>query len=45
MEAKQVEAKEQIEKYSNYDEMQDIDNLHKYTVVAVVDEIYVEKIR
>ena len=45
LEAKQVEAKEQIEKYSNYDEMQDIKDLHKYTVVAVVDKIYVEEIK
>ena len=43
LEKMQVEAKGQIEKYSNYDEMKDIENLHKYTVVAVVDEIYVEK--
>lgn len=42
--AKQTEAKEQIEKYSKYDEMQDIENLHKYTVIAVVDDIYVETI-
>jgi len=41
---KQKEAREQIEKYSKYDEMQDIENLHKYTVVAVVDKIYVEEI-
>ena len=44
LKTKQQEAKEQIEKYSKYDEMQDIDRLDKYTIVAVVDEIYVEKI-
>ena len=42
---KQEEAKTQIEKYSKYDEMQDIENLHKYTVVAVVDKIYVQDIK
>ena len=41
---KQNEAKEQIERYSRYEEMQDIEKLNKYTVVAVVDEIYIEKI-
>ena len=44
LEEKQKEAREQIEEYSRYDEIQDIVNLHKYTVVAVVDEIYIEKI-
>ena len=43
LEEKQKAAKEQIEKYSKYDEMQDIENLHKYTIVAVVDKIYVEE--
>ena len=44
LEETQKEAKEQIEEYSKFDEMKDLENLHKYTVVAVVDEIYVEKI-
>ena len=44
LEERQKAAKEQIEKYSKYDEMQDIENLHKYTIVAVVDKIYVEEI-
>ena len=44
LKSKQKEAKEQIVKYSQYEEMQDIENLHKYIVVAVVDKIYVEKI-
>ena len=43
LESKQKEAKEQIEKYSKYAEIQNIENLDKYTVVAIVDEIYVEK--
>ena len=41
---KQKEAKEQILKYSNYDEIKDIEKLNKYTVVAVNDKVYVEKI-
>ena len=41
---KQKEAKEQILKYSNYDEIKDIEKLSKYTVVAVNDKVYVEKI-
>ena len=41
---KQKEAKEQIIKYSNYDEMKDIEKLNKYTIVTVNDKIYVEKI-
>ena len=41
---KQEEARVQIEKYSKFDEIQNIENLHKYTVIAVVDEIYIEEI-
>ena len=41
---KQEEVRKQIEKYSKYDEMQDIENLHKYTIIAVVDEIYIEEL-
>ena len=41
---KQKEAKEQILRYSNFDEIKDIEKLNKYTVVAVNDKIYVEKI-
>ncbi len=41
---KQKEAKEQIIKYSNYDEMKDIEKLNKYTIVTVNDKIYIEKI-
>ena len=41
---KQKEAKEQILKYSNYDEIKDIEKLNKYTVVSVNDNVYVEKI-
>ena len=41
---KQKEAKEQIERYSKNEEMNDIAKLNKYTVVAVNDKIYVEKV-
>jgi len=44
LEAKQKEAKEQIETYSKFDEMQDIENLHKYTIIALVDKIYIEQL-
>ena len=40
----QEEAKEQIIRYSNTEEMRQIEKLKKYTVVAVVDKIYVEEI-
>lgn len=41
---KQEEAKKQIEEYSNTEEMKNIEKMNKYTVVVVVDKIYVEKI-
>ena len=44
LEEKQKEARKQIEKYANTEEMKEIKNLNKYTVVAVNDKIYVEKI-
>ena len=40
----QEEAKEQIIRYSNTEEMKEIEKLKKYTVVAVVDKLYVEEI-
>ena len=40
----QEEAREQIIKYSNTEEMKEIEKLKKYTVVAVVDKLYVEEI-
>lgn len=43
LEEKQKEAKEQIEEYANFEEIREIPNLRKYTVVAVVDKIYVEE--
>ena len=43
-EAKQKEAKEQIETYAKFEDIIQIENLHKYTVVAVNDKIYINKI-
>ena len=44
LEEKQKEAKEQIEKYAKLEEIKTLENLHKYTIVAINDELYVEKI-
>ena len=41
---KQEEAKKQILEYSQFEEIKNIEKLNKYTVVAVNDEIYVEKV-
>ena len=41
---KQEEARKQIEEYATFEEIKDIPNLSKYTVVAVNDKIYVEEI-
>ena len=41
---KQEEARTQIEKYSNTEEMKAIQNLNKYTVVVINDKIHVQKI-
>ena len=41
---KQQEAKEQIKRYSELENIKNIENLHKYAVVAVNDELYVEEI-
>ena len=41
---KQEEAKKQIEEYGKFEEIKELKNIYKYTVVAVNDKIYVEKI-
>ena len=41
---KKEEAKNQIIKYSSFSEMKNIENLRKYTVIAVIDKIYVDEI-
>ena len=42
---KQEEAKKQIKEYGEFEEIKDLKNIYKYTVVAVNDEIYVEEIQ
>ena len=44
LQEKQEEARKQIEEYAELEEIKDIPNLNFYTIVAVNDEIYVEKI-
>ena len=41
---KQEEAKKQIKEYMEFEEIKELENIISYTVVAVNDEIYVEKI-
>ena len=41
---KQEEAKKQIEEYGKFEEIKELKKIYKYTVVAVNDKIYVEKI-
>ena len=41
---KQEEARNQIKEYMGFEEIKDIQNLNCYTIVAVNDEIYVEKV-
>lgn len=40
----QKQAKEQVQGYAKLDEIKNIKNLHKFTVVTVVDDIYVEEV-
>ena len=42
---KQEEAKKQIQEYGEFEEIKELKNIYKYTVVAVNDEIYVEEIK
>lgn len=44
LEEKNKEAREQIKEYGEFEEISKIEKLHKYTVVAVNDKIYVEEI-
>ncbi len=44
LEDKQKEAKEQIERYSSFEDIKDIQGLRKYTIVVVTNDIYVEEI-
>ena len=45
LEQKQQEAREQIIEYKGFEEIHKIEKIRTYTVVAVVDEIYVEEIK
>ena len=40
---KQEEARKQIEEYGRFEEIKELKNINKYTVVAVNDKIYVEE--
>ena len=44
LQEKQEEARRQIQEYSEFEEIKSIPNLHKYTVIAVNDEMHVEEI-
>ena len=44
LQEKQEEARKQIEEYAEFEEIKAIEKLSKYTVVAVNDKIYVEKV-
>ena len=41
---KQKEAREQIERYSEFEDIKDIEGLRKYTLVVTPSEIYMEEI-
>ena len=44
LEDKQKEAREQIERYSQFEDIKDIDGLRKYTIVVAGNEIFVQEI-
>ena len=44
LQEKQAEARKQIEEYGELEEIKEIPNLHKYTVVAVNSKLYVEEV-
>ena len=44
LQEKQKEAKKQVEEYAEFEEIKAIEKLSKYTVVAVNDKLYVEKV-
>ena len=45
LQEKQKEAREQIKEYGGFEEINELENIYKYTVVAVNDKIYVEEIK
>ena len=44
LEDKQKEAREQIERYSQFEDIKDIEGLRKYTIVVATNEIYAQEI-
>ena len=44
LEDKQKEAREQIERYSHFEDIKDIEGLRKYTIVVAGNEIFVQEI-
>ena len=44
-EENKLEEKEQIKEYGEFEEIKELENIYKYTVVAVNDKIYVEEIK
>ena len=44
LEDKQKEEREQIERYSSFEDIKDIQGLRKYTIVVATNDIYVEEI-
>ena len=44
LEDKQKEAREQIERYSQFEDIKDIEGLRKYTIVVAGNEIFVQEI-
>ena len=44
LQEKQQEAKDQIKRYAEFDEIKTVEGLRKYAIVAVVDKVYVEEI-
>lgn len=44
LEDMQKEAREQIERYSEFEYIKDIEGLRKYTIVVAGNELYVEEI-
>ena len=44
LEYKQKEAREQIERYRNFEDIKDIRKLNCYTIVVVNNEVFIERI-
>lgn len=44
LEEMKMQAKEQIKEYSEFEDIKNIPNLHKYTIVAVNDKLYIDEV-